>query len=273
MNSFEQLFRSTSPIDLEKMSLKMPEQIGYDMLMSNTPMKASRDVCDREAYDREEIIMDEIINATKHLNYKSSFTTKMLEMCSSDPFAIPEHSREYVEYEVVTDDYHPIDPVFEMLFRPLDDPYFIPNPELEELDKKLEEEYNGPKRNGYIHDSCEEDIITFAHKYGVSMEEAFEVMRRCHYCGSKNLPLGNDYCSGQCIDMCEEHLYECFMGKNCVICMSNGVGSMARCFECNCGLEYNEGIIVEDPNRNETLVCRVCLDDHIEKNYGTKLRR
>ncbi len=257
MNSFEELFRRTSPIDLEKMSLQIPEQTTED-----TPMKVTRDVC-----DREEIFMDEIVNATKHLNYKSGFTEKMLEMCSTDPFSIPEHTREYVEY-IVEDEEHPIDPVFEMLFRSIEDPYFMPNPELEELDRKLEEEYAGVKRNGHEDDSCEEDIITFAHKYGVSMEDAFEFMRRCHCCGGKNLPLGNDYCSGQCIEMCEEHLYECFMGKNCVICMSNGVSSMARCFECNCGLEYDEGIIVEDQNRNETLVCRVCLDDHIKKNYG-----
>jgi len=259
---FEEIFRSNSPIDLEKMSLQIPEQVPDE-----TPMKVTRDVCDREEFDREEIIMNEIIDATKHIKYKSVFTEKMLEMCRTDPFAIPEHTREYVEY-VVEDEEHQIDPEFEMLFRPLDDPYFMPNPELEELDQKLEKEYEGVKRKGYEHDSCEEDIITFAHKYGVSMEDAFEVMRRCHCCGSKNLPIGNDYCSGQCIEMCEEHLYECFMGKNCVICTSTGVASMARCFECNCGLEYDEGIIVEDPNRNETLVCRVCLDDYITTNYG-----
>jgi len=257
MNTTFEMLCANTPIDLGNI------KIDYEFPVTvNEKMKITRDVCDREA-----IVNNEIDELLKPLKYKSAFTEKMLQMCGNDPFAIPEHSREYNEYEVVTDDYQPMDPVFEMLFRPLEDPHFIPNPELEELDRKLEEICANP-RSGHRDDSSEEDIIVFAHKYGVSMEEAFEVMRRCHCCGNKNLALGNDYCSGQCIELCEEQLHKCFMGDNCVICMSNGITSMARCFECSCGLEYDEGVVVSDQVGNETLVCRICLDDHLEKNYG-----
>jgi len=45
---------------------------------------------------------------------------------------------EAVDYETT---YKTMDPLFEMLFKPLDDPLFQPNPELEKLDELLSQMY------------------------------------------------------------------------------------------------------------------------------------
>jgi hypothetical protein len=43
-----------------------------------------------------------------------------------------------------------MDPLFEMLFKPLDDPLFQPNPELEKLDELLSQMYNNSLNKSFI---------------------------------------------------------------------------------------------------------------------------
>ena len=49
-----------------------------------------------------------------------------------------------IDYETT---YKTMDPFFEMLFKPLDDPLFQPNPYLEEIDEKLSQMYYSSLKN------------------------------------------------------------------------------------------------------------------------------
>ena len=52
----------------------------------------------------------------------------------------------YIPYEYEST-YTTMDPIFEMLFKPLDDPLFQPNPELEKLDELLSQMYYNSLKN------------------------------------------------------------------------------------------------------------------------------
>jgi hypothetical protein len=80
----------------------------------------------------------------KHVGDDDDYIAPLKKPAEEDPLAkldlAKTHSNkvEAVDYEST---YKTMDPLFEMLFKPLDDPVFQPTPELEELDRRLSEMY------------------------------------------------------------------------------------------------------------------------------------
>lgn len=58
----------------------------------------------------------------------------------------------------------------------------------------------------------------------ISTTEAFEILRRCHYCGSTNMEFGDAYCSERCQKHHFEYNYSCYWNQktnNCKMCIYN----------------------------------------------------
>jgi hypothetical protein len=103
--------------------------------------------------------------------------------------------------------HHNMDMLFEMLFRPLDDIIFVPTPHLEQLDEHLREAYEKPyypeppteeKASDFDDNRCTNLIETYKNALNISASEAFELLRRCHGCGSANMEFGKEYCNEKC---------------------------------------------------------------------------
>ena len=95
--------------------------------------------------DPEEPIEDwRVTRIDKHVGDDDDYIAPLKKPAEEDPLAkldlAKTHSNkvEAVDYEST---YNTMDPLFEMLFKPLDDPVFQPTPELEELDRRLSEMY------------------------------------------------------------------------------------------------------------------------------------
>ena len=94
--------------------------------------------------DPEEPIEDwRVTRIDKHVRDDDDYIVPLKKPAEEeDPLAklelVKTHSKmvEAVDYEST---YKTMDPLFEMLFKPLDDPLFQPNPYLEELDRRLME--------------------------------------------------------------------------------------------------------------------------------------
>ena len=156
-----------------------------------------------------------------------------------------------------------IDAYYAMLYRDLDDPLFKPNEELEQLDEDLRVAYetpvaypdDGPRptREDGAHEDRDEDEDQFVkfdededdkqdkirsnkliEKYkeilNVSASEAFELLRRCHYCGTPNMKFGDLYCGERCQSYHFDFNYPCYWNQerwqngyanNCVMCNWN----------------------------------------------------
>jgi len=133
---------------------------------------------------------------------------------------------------------HNMDMLFEMIFRPLDDPLFVPTPHLEQLDEDLREAYEKlyypePTRREKasdfeIFDNRHTNLIkTYKNALNISESEAFELLRRCHGCGSANMEFGKEYCNEKCETNHMNLNYPCHLNRarwfdpnveNCKIC-------------------------------------------------------
>jgi hypothetical protein len=95
----------------------------------------------------------------------------------------------------------------------------VPTPHLEQLDKDLSEAYEEKD----ITDDNRDCIETYKHEFNISASEAFELLRRCHYCGSTEMKFGEEYCSQICDDNHMDH--SCYWNRecatNCKICKHN----------------------------------------------------
>lgn len=111
---------------------------------------------------------------------------------------------------------HNLNTLFEILFKSLDDPLFVPTPHLEQLDKDLSKAYE--EKN--MTDDNRDRIETYKHEFNISASEAFELLRRCHYCGSSEMKFGEEYCSSICNQNHMDH--PCYWNRecatNCKIC-------------------------------------------------------
>jgi len=136
-----------------------------------------------------------------------------------------------------------IDEYYEMLDRPLDDPLFQANPQLEKLDKDLRYAYyesiynscSSSTEEKMMSDSdCEETNKKLIQKYketlNIQSSEAFEYIRRCHYCGSAKKKFSYAYCGKNCEDMHFDFNYTCYWNhdrctdeitENCKMCNWN----------------------------------------------------
>ena len=110
---------------------------------------------------------------------------------------------------------HNLNTLFEILFKSLDDPLFVPTPHLEQLDKDLSKAYE--EEDEHDNRDC---IETYKHEFNISASEAFELLRRCHYCGSSEMKFGEEYCSSICDQNHMDH--PCYWNRecatNCKIC-------------------------------------------------------
>lgn len=128
---------------------------------------------------------------------------------------------EPAEYDITQ---HNLNTLFEILFKPLDDPLFVPTPHLEQLDKDLSEAYEKDNLHMIVlADDNRECIETYKNEFNISASEAFELLRRCHYCGSTEMKFGEEYCSQICDDNHIDH--PCYWNRecatNCKICKDN----------------------------------------------------
>jgi hypothetical protein len=107
------------------------------------------------------------------------------------------------------------------------DARFIPDPRLEALDAKLEAicaDYE-KKLNGSEDDIIREDfdydaetIFEYAKEHNLSISDAVDYLKCCHYCGNKDIPFGNEYCNRRCQEYSVDYCYPCFRGPDCKVC-------------------------------------------------------
>ena len=121
-------------------------------------------------------------------------------------------------------------PVFEMLFKPDYDHSFEPSQPRERLDERLREKYyeslttpserfKHTRDDGFHeYNMSNEDFDIFVESHKVTKTQAFEILRRCHCCGSKDIKFGEFYCNHLCRSYCRFNKHACFWNKECVLC-------------------------------------------------------
>jgi len=152
-----------------------------------------------------------------------------------------------------------IDAYYAMLDRDLNDPLFKPNEEMEQLDEDLRVAYetpvaypdDGPRptREDGAHEDRDDDdepeiqfveepdkihdnklIKLYEETLNVSATEAFELLRRCHYCGTTDMKFGDAYCGPRCQEYHFDFDYPCYWNQerwqdqcanNCKMCAWN----------------------------------------------------
>ncbi len=107
------------------------------------------------------------------------------------------------------------------------DARFTPDARLEALDAKLEAicaDYE-KKLNGSEDDIIREDfdydtetIFEYAKEYDLSISDAVDYLKCCHYCGNKDIPFGGEYCNRRCQEYSVDYCYPCFRGADCKVC-------------------------------------------------------
>lgn len=164
-------------------------------------------------------------NSTNQMNLGYQQQSDYVETYYDDDYVEPLKMPEY-EYPIFDDDYgdeyyddeendHETtyktqDPIFEALFKPLDDPYFKPNPDLERLDELLSQKYRESlitppeiTKQYPVEASSYEEIKKLSEKYNITQTQAFDHLRRCPCCGSKDFVLSETYCSELCRSYCD----------------------------------------------------------------------
>ena len=107
------------------------------------------------------------------------------------------------------------------------DAHFTPDERLEALDAKLEaicadyvKKLNGSEddiiREDFDYDT--ETIIEYAKEHNLSISDAVDYLKCCHYCGNKDIPFGNEYCNRRCQEYSVDYYYPCFRGPDCKVC-------------------------------------------------------
>jgi hypothetical protein len=214
-------------------------------------LKRSRDTCERDESNNE------IFMEYEKMSRVSIYPEDLLELDERlimDPLEKPKLERQ--ENTTYPEEIIKIKKLFEVLMKPLDDEMFIANAELEQLDEDLEAAYARPyqnegerptRENGaheeeeiieYVEDEkitlyvkedeyeCIKEDSYLIQKYkeilNISESEAFELLRRCHYCGSAEMNFGESYCSARCKEYHFDFDYPCYWNKerseNCKMC-------------------------------------------------------
>ena len=110
------------------------------------------------------------------------------------------------------------------------DARFVPDARLEAVDAKLEAicaDYE-KRLNGSEDDIIRPDfddntqmILEYVEKNkysNISIAEAVDYLKCCHYCGNKDIPFGNEYCNRRCQEYSVDYCYPCFRGAECKAC-------------------------------------------------------
>ncbi len=191
---------------------------------SNYPLTLSKSLLDYdEDFDFPKIDID--FNS-------SSFTTNVLVLSGNSAynttiFPLDKTTSAHVDSEST---YTTNNPAFEMLFKSDCDKHFEPSQPLERLDERLSEKYYESlttplerfkhTRDDGFHEytMSKEDFDKFAESHKVTKTQAFEILRRCHCCGSKDIKFGEFYCNDLCRSYCRFNKHACFWNKECVLC-------------------------------------------------------
>jgi hypothetical protein len=127
------------------------------------------------------------------------------------------------------DDYVPSQPVYTFTSSTRDetDARFIQDTKLEALDAKLEANFADYERrlNGSEDDIIRKDfdydtetIMEYAKEHNLSISDAVDYLKCCHYCGNNDIPFGNEYCNQRCQEYSVDYCYPCFRGSDCKVC-------------------------------------------------------
>ena len=176
---------------------------------------------------------------------------KIVQNWESAPWAPLKVTRDTCEidrYELICGSYqHDVNKLFEIMNLPLDDPLFIPTPHLEQLDEDLSKAYdseyypesqpltnviNSEYNNNYelLNNNSEFELYNNSHinrieiyknALNISASDAFELLRRCHGCGSADMEFGKEYCSHKCMSDHLDYDYPCHWNcttSYCKIC-------------------------------------------------------
>jgi hypothetical protein len=105
--------------------------------------------------DPEETITDlRVTRSDKHVDEHDDYIAPLKKPKEDDPIAKLDLADTHINKMSIPIDYEStyktMDPLFEMLFKPLDDPLFQPNPELEKLDELLSQMYNNSLHKSFI---------------------------------------------------------------------------------------------------------------------------
>jgi hypothetical protein len=105
--------------------------------------------------DPEETITDlRVTRSDKHVDEDDDYIAPLKKPEEGDPIAKLDLADTHINKMSIPVDYEStyktMDPLFEMLFKPLDDPLFQPNPELEKLDELLSQMYNNSVKKSFI---------------------------------------------------------------------------------------------------------------------------
>jgi hypothetical protein len=73
----------------------------------------------------------------------------------------------------------------------------------------------------YTEEQCEQ-LIKYAEKHSLTIEESIDYQTHCHCCG-KEVEDGFDesnhqYCKEKCFEHCEDYWYHCYRGEECKVC-------------------------------------------------------
>jgi hypothetical protein len=114
--------------------------------------------------------------------------------------------------------------------RSCNDDYFptpIPeDPYLADIDARLEalyynslpslnEEHDEPRPP---FDLYQYDIFEYAERNRISIADAVDYLKSCHFCGNTDIPFASEYCNDRCQDFAIEFCYPCFRNAHCKVC-------------------------------------------------------
>ena len=223
---------ANEPIDLNEIVQTWDTGLGH-------PLKRTRDTCDRDYSD----LCIQYEKMARVSVYPEDLLTD--ETLITDPLEKPKLERQ--ENTTYPEDIFKIKNIFEVLLKPLDDPLFIPNADLEQLDADLETAYHTPypddgprptREDGAHEEEEDDDFIKYNCDYNnkkliekykkilkISEPDAFELLRRCHYCGTTKMKFGEGYCGERCQEYHYDFNYQCYWDKQgastCIMCNWN----------------------------------------------------
>jgi hypothetical protein len=130
------------------------------------------------------------------------------------------------------------------------------------------EKYNGGRVSDFDEAQIEQ-IKEYARIENLTINDAIEYISSCHYCGNKEIKMGDDYCNKRCLELSETFWYPCFRGEDCKICSNASYQNQkwpqfkARCYwgeDCSNCEEYSG--TEEDRFCCECVNCEKQMTDH-----------
>ena len=61
-------------------------------------------------------------------------------------------------------------------------------------------------------------IFAFSLRHLISIADAVDYLKSCHYCGNTNIPFASEYCNDSCQNFATKLCYPCFRKDECKVC-------------------------------------------------------